>query len=93
MIKLFFFASRHRQQILELRQRIDALQRDYLSERQNLSTKLLNAIHSQQVDKFYPEFILIRTFEIYHDIFDGILSKLGQIHSYFIPQIQKSNVV
>jgi len=46
------FTFRHRQQILELRQRMDTLQREYLSERQSLSNKLLNAIQSQQVCVF-----------------------------------------
>jgi len=39
----------HKQQILDLRLRMDALQREYLRERQELSTKLLQAIRSHEV--------------------------------------------
>ena len=44
------FPCSHHKQILELRQQMDAVQQQYLDDCQNLTTRLLNAIHSRQVD-------------------------------------------
>jgi len=48
----------HKQQIMEYKLRMDALQKEYLKERQDLSTKLLQAIRSHEVCtepvNFYP---------------------------------------
>ena len=48
----------HKQQIMEYKLRMDALQKEYLKERQELSNKLLQAIRSHEVCTepvtFYP---------------------------------------
>jgi hypothetical protein len=42
-------SSSHKEQILDLRLRMDALQKEYLRERQELSARLLHAIRSHEV--------------------------------------------
>ena len=58
MAPISYASSSHKQQIMEYKLRMDALQKEYLKERQELSTKLLQAIRSHEVCtepvNFYP---------------------------------------